>query len=867
MSELIGHRLGHYAVVELLGQGGMGQVYAAQDEQLGRSVALKVLPPELAMSPERLERFRREARAVAALHHPSIVTIHSVEEVDGLHFLTLELVRGRPLDRVIPPGGLPPERLLSIAVPLAEALAAAHAQGIIHRDLKPSNVMLTDEGQVKILDFGLAKALAGELGDDLPSASSGDSMTATGRLVGTLPYMSPEQLEGRAVDHRTDLFSFGVLLFELAVGRRPFRGDSVGAQVASILRDEPDLDRAELPRSLRDILRRCLAKSAEARYADASAVVTALRQWGAEIAVREPSARGENEPGPGKPGHARKALFRVGVGVAGLALAALVGWQAWRVGPGRAPSPVATGVSVLAIQPFANLTGNPARAGLAGTLRSALQTRLSEFTGLQVLDPGAMPTGGDPQETLEVARRLGATALLSGEMQSAAPKVRIDLRLTDTALGMILWSGSFETAGEELGELESDMTRQVSEILAVPLSQRERERMARQLTRSLQAYDDFLRGFRQSRAPSDPQAIPKAIEMYRQALRVDPEFALAQVGLSDMLYRSYAEGRRKKGDLEEAEASARRALELDPDLPGAQVALARVLRSKGDVQGSIALLQESLSHHPKPDVVQRELSTSWVEAGNLVEAERCLRAAVAIGGSDWANWNWLGSFLFRVGRYPEAERAFRQGAACAPGQMSLPAKNLIATLSQQGRFEDALVAFQQIKAPIEDATTAGNIGTAYFFSNRGDKWEKAEHYFRRATELAPENDGVWMNLGDLLVEVGRRSEAQAAYGKALEQVEAALAGAPTDHGLRVLRVEYAAKAGRCGVALEQAVEARKASRPMAEELHILGIGYALCGRSKDAIEMLRQAVALGFSAEIVRRESELASLRELAEFS
>ncbi|QQR72227.1 MAG: protein kinase [Holophagales bacterium] len=872
VSDLIGRRVGHYTVLELLGQGGMGQVYVARDERLGRKVALKVLPPELATAPERLERFRREARSVAALHHPNIVTIHSVEEVDGLHFLTLELVRGRPLDRLIAPGGLGPERLVSIAVPLAEALAAAHAQGIIHRDLKPSNVMLTDEGQVKILDFGLAKAASGESRDGSRLATAGESMTQTGMVLGTLPYMSPEQLEGQPVDHRTDLFSLGVLLFELAVGKRPFGGDSLGAQIASILRDTPDLEREELPRPLRAILGRCLAKSVDERYASASEVAAALRGWGDQLGARG-LAKAEK---PGKAERVRpklrlptRSLLRAGVVVAALAAIAGLGWggwQGWRAWQERGESPSASGVSVLAIQPFANLTGNPAKDYLAKGLRSGLLTRLSEFTGVQVLDQGTMPTGGDPQETLEAARRLGATALLSGEMQSAAPKVRIDLRLTDTALGMILWSGSFETEGEELGELESDMTRQVSEILAVPLSQRERERMARQLTRSLQAYDYFLRGFRQSRAPNDPKAIPKAIEMYRQSLRVDPAFALAQVGLSDMLYRSYAEGGRKKGDLEEAEASARRALELDPDLPGAQVALARVLRSKGDVQGSIALLQESLSHHPKPDVVQRELSASWVQAGNLVEAERCLRAAVAIGGSDWANWNWLGNLLSRIGRYAEAEEAFRQGVARAPGQVTLPHINLIAMYSQQGRFDQAIAAFEALDSPVEDATLAGNIGTAYFFSNRKDKWVKAEGLFRRAIELDSESYNNWTNLGDLLLEVGREREARAAYSNALARIDAGLVGSPRDIDLRVNRVLIAAKANRCDLAIDEATRIGREVPPAAQELHSLAIGYALCAHPTEALDVLRKAVDLGFSRDIVRQESELSSLRGFPEF-
>ena len=221
---MIGRTLAHYRITAAIGAGGMGEVYRATDTKLGRDVALKVLPAEMASSPERLERFRREAKALAALDHPGIVTVHSVEEADGVHFLTMQLVEGQPLDRLIPESGLPVERILEIATGLAEALTAAHAKGIVHRDLKPANVMVTAEGRVKVLDFGLARMSSevteGTGGSELPT----DMHTREGVVLGTVPYMSPEQVSGRPLDHRTDIFSLGVMLYEMATGQRPFGG-------------------------------------------------------------------------------------------------------------------------------------------------------------------------------------------------------------------------------------------------------------------------------------------------------------------------------------------------------------------------------------------------------------------------------------------------------------------------------------------------------------------------------------------------------------------------------------------------------------------------------------------------------------------
>ena len=289
---LIGRTLAHYRITAAIGAGGMGEVYRATDTKLGRDVALKVLPAEMASSPERLERFQREAKALAALDHPGIVTVYSVEEAEGVHFLTMQLVEGQPLDRLIPKGGMPVERILEIATALAEALAAAHDKGIVHRDLKPGNVMVTTEGRVKVLDFGLAKVRGSSDeardGSELPT----EMRTREGVVMGTVPYMSPEQVQGGALDHRTDIFSLGVILHEMATGRRPFEGRSSADLLAAILRDAvPPVtaSRADLPAHLARVIRRCLEKDKGQRF-------QAARDLAAEL---RPRARWQTKTSPG----------------------------------------------------------------------------------------------------------------------------------------------------------------------------------------------------------------------------------------------------------------------------------------------------------------------------------------------------------------------------------------------------------------------------------------------------------------------------------------------------------------------------------------------------------------------------------------
>jgi eukaryotic-like serine/threonine-protein kinase len=276
---MIGTTLGHYRIVELIGRGGMGEVYLADDTRLQRRVALKVLARELASDPDRRERFDREARAAAALNHPNIVTIHSVEEAGGVPFLTLELIDGQTLADVIPEDGLPLDRLLTLAIPLADAVGAAHQRGITHRDLKPANVMVTTDGRLKVLDFGLAK-LKEDARLALEAGQPTGMLTGDGRIVGTVAYMSPEQAEGKPVDQRSDVFSLGVILYEMATGVRPFTGDTQMSILSAIMKDSPrPVTEAKrgLPRDFSRIVMRCLAKDVEDRYQSAKDVRNDLR--------------------------------------------------------------------------------------------------------------------------------------------------------------------------------------------------------------------------------------------------------------------------------------------------------------------------------------------------------------------------------------------------------------------------------------------------------------------------------------------------------------------------------------------------------------------------------------------------------------
>src|SRR5579864_8019579 len=400
---LLGRTLAHYRIHTALGAGGMGEVYRATDTRLGRDVALKVLPSDVAHDPERLARFQREARAIAALNHPNVVTLYSVEEAEGVHFLTMELIEGQPLDRLIAANGLPIDKIMEIAGVLAEALAAAHEKGIVHRDLKPGNVMVTREGRVKVLDFGLAKDVGAESSDSATLTSAG--RTQAGVVMGTPAYMSPEQVSGRTLDHRTDIFSLGVLLHEMATGRRPFEGTSSAELISSILRDSPPPvteSRKDLPSDLARVIRRCLEKDPRHRVQTARDVSNEFRDM-AHVASRSTHAP------------ASSARF---------------------VAPPDSGAARADEGFWVAVLPFKYGGSNPDITALAEGVTEDIVTGLARFAYLKVISHSStLRYAQGPVDVRSAGKELGARYVMEGSLRQAGSRLRVSVQLVDAASG------------------------------------------------------------------------------------------------------------------------------------------------------------------------------------------------------------------------------------------------------------------------------------------------------------------------------------------------------------------------------------------------------------------------------------------------
>ncbi len=858
---MIGSQLSHYRIVERLGAGGMGAVFRADDLSLRRQVALKILPEQSAGDASRLQRFRREAELVAALNHPNIVTIHSFEEHDGVHFITMELVEGRPLLELITKGGLPLQTLFAIAVPLVDAVSAAHQKGVVHRDLKPGNVMVTDRGVVKVLDFGLAK-LKPESGQGPGAETAVARLTQEGGLLGTVPYMAPEQVRGEEADHRADIFALGVILHEMALGERPFRGSNSADILSAILRDEPqtvtDL-REELPFHLGRVVRHCLEKEPEKRFQSALDLRYEMESLSQEVAtgqIRPPALPPSSPPPARRPRRPWRWLVPAALAVA---IVAAVAWQFgwfWERLPGGSD------YDSLAVLPFDNQTGQPAQDYLGDGIALALITRLAEVAELRVSSQAESWGYRDREmSAAQLGKELGVELILEGDVQQSDELLAVNVRLQKPPEGSVLWAKSFAGSRQELLELQREIAASLTRVLDVPLSIRERRRLAKDPTSSFRAYDLYLQGeqFLQS---TDARGPDLAAEILRKALELDPDFALAHVGLSEALWTLHQRDRATDA-LRQAESHAEEALRLDPELPAAQVAMARVLRTTGRLGESIAELRRALASHPAPDEALRQLAFSYKRVGLTAEAEQSLHEAVALAPERWLNWNNLGWFLQERGDYDGAREAFLEAGRRAPPDVTWPRENLAMLKLYEGDAEGALAEFEAIGGQVDDPVLAANLGSASFYSGQFDK---AERYYRRAVHLSPGNHEFHWGLGDVLAEKGETDSARSEYRRALALVEDALQTAIEDPELELAWIYYAAKASDCVAALGRLEGLGTAHPSTGANVHRRAQVQALCGRKEKALEQVAEAIRLGEPKDLMRQEVEFRSLREEPEF-
>lgn len=657
---LVGLTLAHYQIKAAIGAGGMGQVYRATDTKLGREVALKVLPQAVANDPERLARFQREARAVAALNHPNVVTLYSVEESDGIHFLTMELLEGQSLDHLIPARGLSAEQNVEIGNAIAEALAAAHEKGIIHRDLKPANVMLTTDGRVKVLDFGLAKNLGAETASEATLTAAGQ--TQAGMVMGTPAYMSPEQVSGRTLDHRTDIFSLGVLLHEMATGHRPFEGTSSAELISAILRDNPppvtDL-RADLPSDLARVIRRCLEKDPRHRLQTARDVANEFRDMARSVP--------RSTPTPTSPSRATK------VPDSGAARADEGFW--------------------IAVLSFRHKGTNPSLESLSDGLTDEIITGLSRFSYLRVIARGSTAKySSESGDVRRIGGELGARYVMEGSLRQAGSKLRVAVQLVDATTGAHLWAENYERAfdAEAIFELQDDLVPRIVSTVAdmngaLPrsMSQAVRGRDPAQLT----PYEAVLRafGYFEHLDPAELSASRSALEA---AVNKSPSSSDAWALLALLNVHDYAQGFEMREDaLPAAASAAQRAVESGPSNHLAYYALAQTSFFLKEYQAFRAAAERCLALNASDGNCVASLGGMMVGAGSNARGIELAGRAKQLNPNH-PGWYWYSNFhhAYSQGDYQGAVEAV--GKANLPRHWSTPWM-LAAAYGQLGQTEEA----------------------------------------------------------------------------------------------------------------------------------------------------------------------------------